>query len=102
MSVEVIVVNKDDFQYIASKMMPEALIYIDIFNLRCSLFSIIGHLKIYKKAVSCVVTNITVKQQRVPEIKNSVQESKYFSHLCLIVLLPQQDCFLYDLCNTQY
>lgn len=37
MSVEVIVVNKDDFQYIASKMMPEDLIYIDIFNLRCFL-----------------------------------------------------------------
>lgn len=35
MSVEVIVVNKDAFQYIACKIMPEALTYIFFLNLKC-------------------------------------------------------------------
>lgn len=59
-------------------------------------------IKIYKETCSCIATNITVKHQCVPEIQTSAQESKYFGHLCLILLLPQQDCFSYDLCNTQY
>lgn len=103
MSVEIIVMSKDAFQFIACKLCLKLDLnyYYSKFGMFC-FFSIIYHLKTYKQECSCPDTNKTVKKQCAPEVQNSIQETKYFGHLCLIVLLPQQDCFSYDSCNTGY